>query len=93
MPQFDIDALVEQYPKATPLQAPVKGKMLWQIDVRDDSKAPVAGTPVKAGVPCGYVQTWYGMEEIIPACDGRIVAVTAAQGKDVVKGEIVALVQ
>ena len=93
MPQFDIDALVGQYPKATPLQAPAKGKMLWQIDVQDDSKAPVAGTPVKAGVPCGYVQTWYGMEEIVPACDGRIVAVTAPQGKDVAKGEITALVQ
>ena len=93
MPSFDIDALAGKYPKATPLQAPAKGKLLWQIDVEDASKAPVAGTPVKAGVPCGYVQTWYGMEEIVPACDGRIVAVTGAQGKDVVKGEIVALAE
>ncbi len=93
MPEFDIDKYVEKYPKATPLQAPAKGKMLWQIDVEDASGAPVAGTAVKAGEACGYVQTYYGMEEILPAVSGRIVAVTAPQGKDVVKGEIVAFVE
>ena len=93
MPEFDIDEYVKKFPKARPVQAPVKGKRLWQIDVIDDSKAPVAGTPVKAGEVCGYVQTYYGNEEVIPAVDGRIVAVTAPQGKDVVKGEIVAFVE
>ena len=93
MPEFDIDALVQKYPKATPLQAPAKGKLLWQVDVDDNSTAPAVGTKVSAGVPCGYVQTWYGMEEILPAVSGRIVAVTGAQGKDVVKGEIVALAE
>ena len=93
MPEFDIDKIVGKYPKATPVQAPVKGKILWQIDVIDDSKAPVAGTKVKAGKACGYVQTYYGMEEIVPAVGGRIVAVPAPQGKDVVKGEIVAFVE
>ncbi len=93
MPEFDVDKYVEKYPKATPLQSPVKGKMLWQIDVEDVSCAPAAGTAVKAGEACGYVQTYYGMEKIIPALDGRIVAVTAPQGKDVVKGEIVAFVE
>jgi biotin carboxyl carrier protein len=33
------------------------------------------------------------MEEIVPAVDGRIVAVCAKQGDMVVKGEIVAFVQ
>lgn len=93
MPEFDIDEYVKKFPKARPVQAPVKGKMLWQIDVIDDSKAPVAGTPVKAGEVCGYVQAYYGNEEVIPAVSGRIVAVTAPQGKDVVKGEIVAFVE
>ena len=93
MPAFDIEKLCEQYPGATPLQAPAKGKMLWQIDVVDDSKAPVSGTPVKAGETCGYVQTFYGMEEIKPAVDGRIVVVTAKQGADVAKCEIVALIK
>ena len=93
MPEFDIDSYEAKYPKAIPVQAPAKGKMLWQIDVEDASTAPVAGTAVKAGAPCGYVQTYYGMEEIVPAVDGRIVAVTAPQGKSVAKGEIVAFVE
>jgi pyruvate carboxylase subunit B len=93
MPEFDVDAYVAKYPKATPVQAPAKGQLLWEVDVQDDSKAPVAGTAVKAGEPMGYVQTWYGMEELVPAVSGRIVAVTGKQGKEVAKGEIVAFVQ
>ena len=93
MPEFDVNAYVAKYPKATPVQAPAKGKLLWEIDVQDDSKAPLAGTAVSAGKPMGYVQTWYGMEEVVPAVSGRVVAVTGKQGKDVVKGEIIAFVQ
>jgi pyruvate carboxylase subunit B len=93
MPEFDVNAYVAKYPKATPVQAPAKGKLLWEVDVQDDSKAPLAGTAVSAGKPMGYVQTWYGMEEIVPAVSGRVVAVTGKQGKDVVKGEIIAFVQ
>ena len=93
MPEFDVDAILAKYPKATPVQAPAKGKMLWQIDVDGPSTAPATGTEVTAGQTCGYVQTWYGMEELIPAVGGRIVAVTAPQGRDVVKGQIVAFVQ
>ena len=93
MPEFDINSYVEKFPKATPVQAPAKGKVLWEIDVQDDSKAPVAGTAVKSGKPMGYVQTWYGLEEVVPAVSGRVVAVTAKQGKDVAKGEVIAFVQ
>ena len=93
MPEFDIDALVAKYPKATPVQAPVSGKLLWEVDSIEDSKAPTVGTKVSAGEPCGYIQTYYGIEEVNSAVSGSIVAVTAPQGKDVVKGEIVALVQ
>ena len=93
MPEFNVEEYAEKYPHAVPVQAPVKGQLLWQVDVDDDSAAPVAGTAVKAGEPVGYVQTYYGREEIVPARDGRIVAVTAKQGKNVVKGEIVAFVE
>ena len=51
------------------------------------------GDYVKAGEAMGYVQTYYGREEIVPARDGRVVAVTGKQGKNVVKGEIVAFVE
>ena len=93
MPAFDAERFVETHPSAVPVQAPAKGKMLWQVDVNDRSAAPVAGTEVKAGEAMGYVQTFYGMEEVLPATDGRVVATMAAQGKEVAKGEIVAFIE
>jgi pyruvate carboxylase subunit B len=93
MPKYDIDRILEKYPDAVPVQTSARGQMLWQIDVDDASSAPAAGTEVKAGAPVGYVQTYYGMEEVTAAVDGRIVAVCAAQGDNVVKGEIVAFIQ
>ena len=93
MPEFKVEEYTARFPAATPVQAPAAGKMLWEIDVMDESKAPVAGTSATKGEPLGYVQTRYGMEEIIPSRSGRVVAVTAPQGKDVAKGEIVAFVE
>ncbi len=92
MPEFDAASFVEKHPDAIPVQAPAKGQLLWEIDVQDDSKAPVVGTAVDAGKPMGYVQTFYGMEEIFPAAGGRVIAVTAKQGKKVEKGEIIAFI-
>lgn len=93
MPKFNVEEYAQKYPHAVPVQVPAKGQLMWQLDVDDDSSAPVAGTEVKAGKAMGYVQTYYGMEEIVPAVDGRVVAVTSAQGNKVVKGEIVAFVE
>ena len=93
MPKFDVDAYVAKYPKATPVQVPVKGQLLWQVDVDDASAAPAVGTAVKAGQVIGHVQAWYGMEEIVSAVDGRIVAVVGKQGDNVAKNEIIAFVQ
>ena len=93
MPEFDLDSLLAKYPGATPLQAPVKGQMLWQVDVADRSTAPAVGTKVEKGEACGYIQAFYGIEQVLPAVSGQIVAVTAAQGKKVEKGEIIALIR
>ena len=93
MPKFDVEEYAKRYPHAVPVQVPAKGEIVWQVDVDDDSSAPVAGTEVKAGQGMGFVQTYYGMEEIIPARDGRVVAVLGKQGDNVAKGEIVAFVE
>ena len=93
MPKFSVDEYVTKYPKATPVQVPVKGQLLWQVDVDDASAAPAVGTAVKAGQVIGHVQAWYGMEEVVSAVDGRIVAVVGKQGDNVVKNEIIAFVQ
>ena len=39
MPKFSVDEYVAKYPKATPVQVPVKGQLLWQVDVDDASRA------------------------------------------------------
>lgn len=93
MPKFDVEEYAKKYPHAVPVQAPAKGQLMWQLDVDDESTAPIAGTEVKAGKAMGYVQTYYGMEDVIPAVDGRVVAVTGTQGANVVKGEIIAFVE
>lgn len=93
MPKYDVDEIVRKYPDAVPVQAPVKGQLMWQVDVDDASTAPVAGTEVKVGEAMSYIQTYYGFEEVMPAVSGRIVAVCAKQGDRVVKGEILAFIQ
>ena len=93
MPKFDIDAYVQKYPKATPVQSPVKGQLLWELDVIDASGAPIAGKKVKAGDVIGHVQAFYGIEDVVSAVDGVVVAATAKQGETVVKGQILAFIQ
>ena len=93
LPKFNVEEYTRKYPKATPVQAPVKGKLLWEVSSDDVSMAPIAGTEVKKGKAMGYIQTYYGPEEIVPAVDGRVVATLGKQGEDVVKGEIIAFVE
>ena len=93
MPKFSIEEYTARYPKATPVQSPVKGQLLWEVDVDDASKAPIVGKKVKVGEVVGHVQTYYGMEDIVAAVNGLLVAVLGKQGDQVAKGEIVAFVQ
>ncbi len=93
MPKFDIDALVAKFPNAKPIQATVKGQVIWQYDVDDASTAPVIGTEFKAGKPVCYVQAFYGPEEIKSPVDGKIVAICAKQGDKVEKGEILGFIE
>jgi pyruvate carboxylase subunit B len=93
IPKVDVQEILRQYPDAVALQAPVKGQMLWQVDVDGISSAPAAGTTVESGIPAGYIQTYYGMEEIVPAISGKIIRTLVSQGDMVVKGEIVAFVK
>ena len=93
MPKFSIEEYTARYPKATPVQCPVKGQLLWELDVDDVSKAPAVGKKVKAGQVVGHVQTQYGIEDIVAAVDGLVVAVLGKQGDQLAKGEIIAFIQ
>ena len=92
VPKYPVEDYLKKYPTAVPVQAPVKGKILWEVDVDDVSMLPRTGAQVNAGEPMGYVQTYYGMGEIVPAVDGRVLAVCSAQGEQILKGEVVAIV-
>ena len=93
MPSLDIDAYLQKYPKATPVQSPVKGQVIWELDVDDASAAPIAGKKVKAGDVIGHVQAFYGIEDVVSAVDGIVVAAPVKQGENVVKGQILAFIQ
>ena len=56
-------------------------------------RLPVGAIDLPSGKGIGFVQTYYGMEELVPAVDGRIVATLGKQGDKVAKGEIVAFVE
>lgn len=91
VPKCNIEEIIAEYPDAIPVHSPVKGQVIWQIDTDDMSMAPQKGTEVKGEDPLCFIQTYYGMEEICPDIDGRIIEVCARQGESVVKGEIIAL--
>ena len=93
MPKFDIDALVAKFPNAKPIQSPVKGKVLWQYDVADASTAPNIGTEFKQDKPVCYVEAYFGPMEVPAPITGRIVAITAKQGDNVEKGEILGFIE
>lgn len=92
-PQDEFPDELEKFPDAVPVHSPVKGKMLWGIDVDDVSSAPTVGTAVTASEPVGFIQTYYGMEDVVPLADGKIAMTCVKQGENVVKGEIVAFIQ
>ena len=91
--RFEADLEAARLRSAVPVQAPVKGQLVWQIDVDDVSCAPVLGSIVKAGEPMAFIQTYYGLEEVVPAVSGRIVSVSAKHGDSVFKSQILAHIQ
>jgi pyruvate carboxylase subunit B len=88
--RFEADLEAARLRSAVPVQAPVKGQLVWQVDVDDVSCAPVLGSIVKAGEPMAFIQTYYGLEEVVPAVSGRIVSVSAKHGDSVSKSQILA---
>ena len=76
---------LQKFPNARPLQSPVKGQLIWQYDVADDSSAPNIGESVKEGRL--YVCTGYYGLELAKALRGKIVYIGAKQGEAIEKGD------
>jgi len=93
VPAFDAKAVQEKYPDAKPIQSPVSGQVLWQVDLVDPSTAPVIGTKVNEGDVLGFVQTYYGLEEVKALNSGKIVQIETKQGDKVQKNQVLAYIQ
>ena len=92
VPAFDAEAIAKEYPKAKPLQATIRGQVIWQIDVDDVSTAPVIGTEVKEGDVVCFIQTYYGIEEVKALASGKIVQIETKQGAQVQKNQVLAYI-
>ncbi|MDR0686030.1 MAG: oxaloacetate decarboxylase [Dysgonamonadaceae bacterium] len=93
-PMFTEAEIKNKYPNAQPVHAPCKGKLLWQYDLTDASKAPSVGTTVNKGDYLCFVQTIYGsIEPVKQGFTGTIVASYAQQGQEVQKGQILAFIE
>lgn len=92
VPNFDVEKVTEKYPDAQPLQAPVSGQVIWQIDLADESTAPVVGTSVQEGDVIAFIQAYYGIEEVKALKSGKIVQIETKQGANVLKNQILAFI-
>ena len=92
VPNFDVEKVTEKYPDAQPVQTPVSGQVIWQIDLADASTAPVVGTQVKEGDVICFIQAYYGIEEVKALKSGKIVQIETKQGAKVQKNQILAFI-
>ncbi len=92
MPKFDMDKVLEKHPEAKPVHSTVKGQLLWQYDMTDQSSAPNTGEVVEEGKPVCYIQAFYGLEVIKAPKSGKIIQINAKHGEIIQKGEIIAFV-
>lgn len=80
--------------KYDPIQADVKGQVLWGIDVDGPSHAPVVGQEFKPGELFCYITTSWGEHKPIKAnFDGKVVEICAQQGARVNGGDVLAYVE
>jgi pyruvate carboxylase subunit B len=92
IPMFTLEEITSEYPKAKPIHAPCKGKVLWQYDMTDLSTAPFEGATINKGDNLCFIQNIYYLEPVKAGYGGTIVRTFAKQGQEVQKGEILAFV-
>ena len=81
------DKRAMMYPKAEPLQATIKGRILWELDYEDRSVEAPNGTHYSKGDIVCYIEGINGIEELRAFTDGRIVGVEKRQGELAEKGD------
>ncbi len=87
------NGLPMKYKDAEPIEAPVSGRILWDLDFDDRSSEPVHGKLIKKSQHLCSIQANFGLEHIDSFWTGRVVGVEKHQGDLVKKGEVIAYIE
>ncbi len=93
VPAFDVEKVMAEHPKAMPVQAVAKGKLIWQYNVADESTAPVIGNKFKEGTPVCYIQTYYGVEPVYAPKTGKLIQVDVRHNENVEINQVLAFLE
>ena len=93
VPAFDIEKVMAEHPKAMPIQAVAKGKLIWRYNVADDSTAPAIGTQFKEGAPVCYIQTYYGVEPVYAPATGKLIQVEVKHNDNVDINQVLCFIE
>lgn len=89
MPSINVSEFQEKYPEAKVIQAPSRGRMIWEYDSEVVSKEPNIGEKYAEDDIVCYLQTTYGIEPIKANYPGKIIAIYKKQGDWIEKGEVI----
>jgi pyruvate carboxylase subunit B len=88
-----LSEIQEKYPNAKPILVPVGGRVYWEADFEQKSVPLALGTDIKQGDIVAYLLTFYGPETIKANFNGKVIAVCAAQGELIDKGDALIFVE
>ncbi|MBR1928334.1 MAG: oxaloacetate decarboxylase [Paludibacteraceae bacterium] len=77
------------HPSAEPLEAPMNGKLVWELNYDEGSCAPVHGKLFLKDDVVAYLQTAHGMEPLYAFDNSRIVSIEKEAGETVAKGQVI----
>ena len=93
VPAFDIEKVMAEHPKAMPIQAVAKGKLIWRYNVADDSTAPAIGTKFEECAPVCYIQTYYGVEPVYAPITGKLIQVEVKHNENVDINQVLCFIE
>ena len=93
VPAFDVEKVMAEHPKAMPIQAVAKGKLIWRYNVSDDSTAPAIGTKFEELTPICYIQTYYGVEPVYAPITGKLIQVEVKHNENVEINQVLAFLE
>ncbi len=93
VPAFDVEKVMAEHPKAMPVQAVAKGKLIWRYNVSDDSTAPAIGTKFEELTPICYIQTYYGVEPVYAPITGKLIQIEVRHNENVEINQVLCFIE